>query len=191
MIGNDIVDLEVARAQSNWKRNGFLQKIFTTREQEYILKAAEPDRMVWLLWAMKEAAYKAHQRRFDLPRFFSPNKFSGTLLDQKETSVLGSVSFDAHTYQTRAHFNSELVHCVASYKRRQKYITRITNPSEEIKTAIIKDYAYYLNISEELKLVKNKNFIPCLSNAGSIIPANFSLSHHGKFSAYAIELTIY
>ena len=28
MIGNDIVDLVQARFQSNWKRKGFVQKLF-------------------------------------------------------------------------------------------------------------------------------------------------------------------
>ena len=36
MIGNDIVDLVQARFQSNWKRKGFVQKIFTQKEQELI-----------------------------------------------------------------------------------------------------------------------------------------------------------
>ena len=33
MIGNDIVDLDLARTQSNWQRKGFLDKIFTKKEK--------------------------------------------------------------------------------------------------------------------------------------------------------------
>jgi phosphopantetheinyl transferase (holo-ACP synthase) len=33
VIGNDIVDLALARKESNWKRPGYLNKIFTTKEQ--------------------------------------------------------------------------------------------------------------------------------------------------------------
>jgi hypothetical protein len=32
VIGNDIVDLALARKESNWKRPGYLNKIFTTKE---------------------------------------------------------------------------------------------------------------------------------------------------------------
>ena len=37
MIGNDIIDLDVAKTESNWKRKGFLDKIFTANEQFQIL----------------------------------------------------------------------------------------------------------------------------------------------------------
>ena len=33
MIGNDIVDLNLAERQSNWQRPGFLEKQFTIQEQ--------------------------------------------------------------------------------------------------------------------------------------------------------------
>ena len=36
MIGNDIVDLALAQKESNWKRKGFLDKIFTLQEQLFI-----------------------------------------------------------------------------------------------------------------------------------------------------------
>ena len=35
MIGNDIVDLDLARKESNWKRKGFLDKIFSLQEQQF------------------------------------------------------------------------------------------------------------------------------------------------------------
>ena len=58
MIGNDVVDLALASTQSNWKRKGYLEKIFTNLEQEFILKSADPNEMVWSLWSRKEAVYK-------------------------------------------------------------------------------------------------------------------------------------
>jgi lactate dehydrogenase-like 2-hydroxyacid dehydrogenase len=35
-IGNDIVDLALARKESNWKRPGYLNKIFTTNNFSFI-----------------------------------------------------------------------------------------------------------------------------------------------------------
>ena len=40
-IGNDIVDLSLAKIQSNWQRKGFLEKQFTQKEQIEILKVGE------------------------------------------------------------------------------------------------------------------------------------------------------
>ena len=58
MIGNDIVDLALAKKESNWKRNRFLDKIFTQKEQLLIANAINPEIMIWNLWTRKEAAYK-------------------------------------------------------------------------------------------------------------------------------------
>lgn len=60
MTGNDIVDIKQAAAESNWKRKGFLEKIFTPHEQEYIGQSALPEEMVWKLWSMKESAYNIY-----------------------------------------------------------------------------------------------------------------------------------
>jgi phosphopantetheinyl transferase (holo-ACP synthase) len=62
MIGNDIVDLSLAPKESNWKRKGFLDKIFTKNEQLRIIKSDNPENMVWNLWTRKEAAYKIFNR---------------------------------------------------------------------------------------------------------------------------------
>ena len=39
MIGNDVVDLKLAATESNWKRKGYLDKLFSVAEQEYIFNA--------------------------------------------------------------------------------------------------------------------------------------------------------
>ena len=56
MIGNDIIDLSVAKLESNWQRRGFLEKQFTEEEQQLILTASNPFVLVWKFWSMKEAA---------------------------------------------------------------------------------------------------------------------------------------
>ena len=62
MIGNDVIDLTLANQESNWKRKGFLQKLFSASEQQRILKSANPSQMVWILWSIKESVYKANLR---------------------------------------------------------------------------------------------------------------------------------
>ena len=74
MVGNDIVDLYEASQASNWQRPRFLDKLFSEQEQAYINSAENAFTMVWQLWSMKEATYKAHQRRFSIPRKYIMNK---------------------------------------------------------------------------------------------------------------------
>ena len=71
MIGNDIVDLSAAARESNWERKGFLKKIFTKDEQLLILSSQQPEVTLWLLWTMKEAAYKIYSRQKGI-RCFAP-----------------------------------------------------------------------------------------------------------------------
>ena len=74
MIGNDIVDLNLAKTQSNWKRKGYLDKIFTENEQNLIFESENPTAKVWNLWSRKEAAYKIYNRSTNI-RVFNPKKF--------------------------------------------------------------------------------------------------------------------
>ena len=43
MIGNDIVDLALAKKESNWKRKGYLDKIFTVSEQLLLQKSTNQE----------------------------------------------------------------------------------------------------------------------------------------------------
>ncbi len=73
MIGNDIVDLQFARKESNWQRPRFLEKIFTEEERHFIHTANDKEVAVWLLWSGKESVYKIIAR-LEKRRFFAPKK---------------------------------------------------------------------------------------------------------------------
>ena len=93
LIGNDIVDLMVAAQESNWKRKGFLKKIFTEEEQLLIMSSQQPEVTLWLLWSMKEAAYKIYSRQWGI-RSFAPT----SLRCQLDPSPLKNKQY--HTHET-------------------------------------------------------------------------------------------
>ncbi|WP_231464047.1 MULTISPECIES: 4'-phosphopantetheinyl transferase superfamily protein [unclassified Pedobacter] len=126
MLGNDIVDLKLAKTQSNWQRSGFLNKIFTKQEQFYIRSSENPDRLVWLLWSMKEAAYKIHNRITGV-RNFAPTSLECSI--RQEDLKKGAVCIDAETYYTESDINDDYVHTVASC---------LKNHCVNVKTAIYK-----------------------------------------------------
>lgn len=113
MIGNDIVDLIQADADSNWQRKGYLQKIFSKEEQEMILTAANPSLLVWLLWSMKESVYKIHSRAMNW-NVFAPLKIVCTGLELKETFATGTLTCQHIKYYTKSCISKEFVHTVAS-----------------------------------------------------------------------------
>jgi phosphopantetheinyl transferase (holo-ACP synthase) len=69
VIGNDIVDLALARKESNWKRPGYLNKIFTTKEQ--LLISSEKIRYHGMeFMESEEAAYKIYNRATGIRGYF-------------------------------------------------------------------------------------------------------------------------
>jgi len=103
VIGNDIVDLALAQQESNWQRKGFLNKIFTPKEQEFILTSPNPENMLWNLWSRKEAAYKIYNRQTSR-RVFNPIQFEC----EADTVVIGNT-----IYYTQTEITSEFVYTVA------------------------------------------------------------------------------
>ena len=111
MIGNDIVDLALAKKESNWQRNRFLDKIFTENEQLLITNALNPEIMVWNLWTRKEAAYKIYNKQTGI-RTFEPRLILCDLA--KVASESGRVRIKNEVYFTKTIVTSNYVHSTAA-----------------------------------------------------------------------------
>ena len=172
MLGNDIIDLNRAKVESNWKRTGYLVKIFNAEEQAQIAGSIAPEKMIWLLWSMKEAAYKIINR-MSLQRFNSPLKFSC-----KADENFGFVKFDDKKFLTKSVINENFIHTIASAK---------ANTLATIQTCYLNNnnnYVLAFNTQcANYYLEKNGNGIPNLINKTSGISYDASVSHHGKYLA--------
>jgi phosphopantetheinyl transferase (holo-ACP synthase) len=113
MIGNDIVDLAQAKEDSNWKRPGYLEKLFTTEEQFLISSNIQPESMIWLLWTMKESAYKISSRRSKL-REFAPVKLSCNNLIIHDNTATGNVTYNQQLYFTSSIIEEFYIHTIAA-----------------------------------------------------------------------------
>lgn len=107
MIGNDVVDIELAKAESNWRRKGYLDKLFTVQEQTCIYNSPNPDVAVWMLWSMKEAAYKIYNRQTGERGFF-PLRLVCSL-----KGMIGTVTCNDNLYYTKTVIKDNLIHTVA------------------------------------------------------------------------------
>jgi phosphopantetheinyl transferase (holo-ACP synthase) len=155
MIGNDLVDLALAKKESNWQRNRFLDKIFTTNEQLLILKDVNPEVMVWNLWSRKEAAYKIYNRETGIRGFFPLQ-----LECLYENASLGTVSIKRKIYFTQTKIDDDCIHTIAV--ARKEYFKKI----EKLNTT---------------DAIFKKNGIPYRIDAYSKIEKPVSISHHGRF----------
>lgn len=164
MIGNDVVNLPQSRIESNWQRKGYLEKIFTSEEQQLISTTATPEIMVWLLWSMKEAAYKIYNRQTKI-RAYIPQKLVCKITAQNDHFILGQVSCMGSIYYTKTLITESNIHTIAV--TRQSDFTNIV----EIKNKGIKKDAFGIP-----HLITDKG--------NPIQPV--SISHHGGFEKVVI-----
>ena len=192
MTGNDIVDIKIAAAESNWKRKGFIEKIFTRQEQQYIKEAAVPNEMVWRLWTIKESAYKIYTRQHG-GRFFAPQKFICTLL----SATAGVVAFKNSCYKTNTITAKDYIYTIArpTIVENTELInscfylpqTAHTRQQQFIYKKIIDCYNSVTGeIKENMIIEKDKNGIPFL-NCGSNLQVPVSITHHGHFAAFTVH----
>ena len=106
MIGNDVIDLALAQKESNWQRKGYLDKIFTSKEQNLIFSADNPTIMVWRLWSRKEAVYKIIRQENGL-RGFYPFKIENSDFEN------GIVCFEDRKYYTNSTQLGDMLHTIA------------------------------------------------------------------------------
>lgn len=155
MIGNDVVDLALAKKESNWKRKGFLDKIFTETEQSLIFEAPNKDIMVWNLWSRKESAYKIYNRETGIRGYFPLQ-----LECLYENEISGSVLCNGIVYHTQTSISSESIYTIAVAEK--GYFMQIRNLNSNVE-------------------ICKTNGIPFIIDALLKIQKPVSVSHHGRF----------
>ncbi len=181
MIGNDIIDLSRARIESNWKRKGFLEKQFTTKERQYIFEAKNSFKMVWRLWSMKEAAYKIFMQQHK-ERFFAPIKLECQVLSEKE----GIVSFKNHIFFTKSTIQQKYICTIASLEKEITSDSKIVS-SKRIHQSIRKKIQERTQFNfSEIKQQKSISGAPNYYHKGTLLTKSCSISHHGNYGVFSI-----
>lgn len=190
MIGNDVVDLELAGRQSDWRRKGFFQKVFFPKEQALIATSTDPDLMVWLLWSMKEAAYKAHQRELNLPRRLNWLAQKCDITEVTPGVASGTVEIDDHIYFTSSEITSDFIYTSAE-KTGDSGVKNVIfkASSSEVKQQLIKRVSKDYQVDPgQLQLNKDDLGMPFLTGKDGFFFNRFSLSGHGRFYVYSLSL---
>ena len=191
MIGNDIIDLQLAAVQSNWTRKGFLEKVFTSFEQQQILSSKDPSLLVWLLWSMKEAGYKAHQRQFSLPRKLNWKVQECRITRMTGSTASGIITVGKEQYFSASEISPEMIFTSAINNRNLGLVNHVlTQPSGVLKRKFLERISGVFNLSkEDLFIDKNEHGVPILLHRERVQDTCFSFSGHGRFSAFSFPLT--
>ena len=197
MIGNDVVDIALASKQSNWKRPGFLKKIFTIPEQSCIFNSDNPDVLAWLIWSMKESAYKIVVQQNHI-RFFAPLRFECLIRNCVNNHYSGYVFFENFIFETSSEYFNMVIFTLA---RAANYFSSNLYFYEKIKFSNkyynTQHKEVYLSIFKTLAKQKGKHLkhfsikkdaigIPEIYYSEEKSNISLSLSHHGRYGAYIL-----
>lgn len=190
MIGNDIIDLEVAKHNSRWEEQRFLDKLFSSEEQNFILSDENRFQNIWRLWSMKESAYKIVSKLDGIVRF-NPKDFECYITNSTDGQVIfRNTCFstlsetDPKFIYTDAFLNTEctsevfhLQHSDAKsqHEKMNQYASQIFSGLTEISQDII-------------EIRKDTSGVPYFYVDGILQKEQLSITHHGHFGALAIAI---
>jgi phosphopantetheinyl transferase (holo-ACP synthase) len=215
--GNDIVSLNTINI-ARTKQSRFYSKILSDTEKALYYEAefaAIPlENFVWLLWSIKESAYKYLQR--NKPELiFTPTKFVVTQLQppfeynitnfaatetegtgfDSEKVFKGIITFGADTLYTRSLMYRELIVSVVNgdenFENTYWGIKLIDNPDPEYQSMAVRAFLinrlHRLFLLDDLTIGKNALGFPIVLNGGKETDIPVSLSHHDHFVAYSFQ----
>ncbi len=190
MVGNDIVDLGDPEAQPELLHPRFDRRVFTADELALIKTHSKPNQMRWMLWACKESAFKLVKRGRP-STVFSPRAFEVEM----EGSGTAWVHHHGSTVSIEIARHGDAIHAVAAWKRDEghRIISGVgktrANPSDAVRELARQHLArVYSCRSAEIEIASGPDRIPKLLVGGRESQRFISLSHHGRFVAFACSL---
>jgi phosphopantetheinyl transferase (holo-ACP synthase) len=210
MIGNDIVDLRDDDVRLTERTPAFDSRVFTAGERERIVASPDGIRTRWLMWSAKEAAYKLARKRDRRVRFVPSRfevdpwaasdvraSFAGENAAQLRGRVhLGEFSMDCEWISAQG-----FVHALCrmpgqpgsvsmAIERVEALEDRRADPGEAVRRLAIGEIARTLGSGERDLQIRKEDRIPVLYLDDHKLPADLSLSHHGRLVAFACRLSL-
>ncbi|MDP2839790.1 MAG: 4'-phosphopantetheinyl transferase superfamily protein [Syntrophales bacterium] len=203
-VGNDVVDLKDPENIGKSKDDRFLGRVFTAGERELIASVPSPDTLLWSLWAAKEAAYKAVSSA-DPAVCSIPRRYRVVLeaedATRKVVRLAGKVITPRGELVLEVAVSADWVHALAAgaeeaLKRLCRRVKRLeggkgaVNPSAFVRGALLREIARRLDCPVgDLSVVKNQDGLgaPRVLFRGELLAAEVSLSHDGRFAAFAFD----
>lgn len=193
MLGNDVVDLRDPGTREGAPHPRFDDRVFAPAEREALAAAPDPRRLRWVLWAAKEAAYKAAAQR-DPATVFSPRRFVAALRPAPGGGLHGVVRHEGLRLAVRATVDAERVHALAGdgdLDAAAAWADVIATAPDDpgagaaVREAARRALAARLGVRPAELAFAREGRVPRLRLRGAPAPVEVSLSHHGRFAAFA------
>jgi len=212
-VGNDVVDLGNPDALGKSLDDRFVSRVFLPEEQRLIYRDSDPDCILWVLWAAKETAYKIiskfspsvhsgplkYQVNLEEVRWFPqrrPDLRSGHFTCQVETPV-GLLMIGAqterhyvHAFGSRGNQSSEGALHLKVFRLDHPCV-RARNESDVVRNVLGRYLSRYWKIPfERIDIRRGLNDRgwgpPVVYVDGTPAYVDTSLSHHGRYGAFAL-----
>jgi phosphopantetheinyl transferase (holo-ACP synthase) len=197
MVGNDVVDIADTRRRARHAR--FDTRVFDERERSAIAADGDGEARRWAHWAAKESAYKV-AKRADPETVFSPVKFvvtlDGAFESGRDGALHGFVRHGHARFPVLVERRGDCIHAVAAAPggRPAELLAGVGpmqggadlgSPSRAVRRLAIRDLAPRLAVDANDLVVRSDERIPMLQHRDGREAAKLSLSHHGRFVAWA------
>ena len=186
-VGNDVVDLEDPAIAQTHLRERFVHRVCASSERALLASSPEPKRLLWSLFAAKEAAFKAISKVLAGPLVFAHSRFV-------VTADLRSVSYEKHVLWLRVDLEGPCVHAVAWTDDEVpicgvEQIGPDLEPSAAARALLLKRLGGQGLTVERAPLPGSWNGFgpPKLFRDGVELNLDISLSHDGRFVGFAAD----
>jgi phosphopantetheine--protein transferase-like protein len=202
-VGNDVVDLKHQENQGKSRDDRFLDRVFTAEERDRIAGAARPEMLLWALWAAKEASFKVVSRDDptvrSTPRKFpislDPSSMSDMCLNGRAITPRGELALrivvtDDYVHALSAATVSDL-DAVFQRVDRMDIEEDHRGASDFVRRGLLREIARCLDCPlGELSIGKEPlgPGAPFVLRRGQPLAIDISLSHDGRFAAFAFMI---
>ena len=194
-IGNDIVDLADLETREQGLHPRFDERVFRPDERALLERSDSGHVLRWALWAAKESAYKA-EKRLDPEVVFSPKQFAVELSALPHAGgpgvAEGRVVHRGHVLGLQVHVDRTCLHAVATRPRGAgarllwSVDRAVSDPGAAVRRLAATAIASALDLDADGIQVARRP--PVALHRGRSLMTDLSLSHHGRFVAFACAL---
>jgi hypothetical protein len=192
-VGNDVVDLGDPETRLGGLHPRWAERVFGAAEYETLEASRSRHLRHWALWAAKESAYKA-RKRLEPETVFSPKEFEVELssLPAAGGVAVGRALHRGHVFGIEVHLDGACLHAVARSEAvggawvLWKAEATVGDPGVAVRRLAAAAIGSALGLdAAHLQIVRRP---PVATLRDGRLGVEVSLSHHGRFVAFACAL---
>ena len=193
LVGSDVVDLRDPESLPEAIHPRFDARVFTAQERRGSGWSAASHVFRWSLWAAKESAYKVAKKLDPAVRFLPRDFVVQRIAEGRAVVVHETGPFDVRLDRT-----DERIHAIATPAAAKASppigplragIERLAapgaDPSRSVRTLVCAELGAWMDVPPEQLQIGADRGIPIALWQNQRLPVDLSLSHHGRFVAWA------